>query len=60
MAEEEIDVTECPECGEKGNYDGRILVDGRGIYACPQRHKWQNMGEKPSNKGVPIQVNRDL
>ena len=50
----EIDVTECPDCGQKGRYDGRILVDGRGIYRCPQGHKWQDANEKPTNKGTPI------
>ena len=51
---EEIDVTECPQCGEKGTYDGRVLIDGRGIYTCPQKHRWQDAQEKPTNKGAPI------
>ena len=50
----EIDVTECPDCGQKGRYDGRILYEGRGIYRCPEGHKWQDANEKPSNKGTPI------
>lgn len=47
-------VTECPECGQTGHYDGRVLVEGRGIYRCPEGHRWQNLDEKPSTKGVTI------
>lgn len=54
VGDQPIDVTECPECGQKGHYDGRVLVGGRGIYRCPEGHRWQNAYEKPSNKGVPL------
>jgi ribosomal protein L37AE/L43A len=51
----EQDHAECPDCGEKGSYDGRILVGGRGVYRCSAcGAKWQNADEKPSNKGTPI------
>lgn len=49
-----VDVTECPECQQKGAYEGRVLIDGRGVYTCPNSHRWQNMDEKPSTKGIPI------
>lgn len=51
---DEVDVTECPECEQKGTYDGRVLIGGRGIYTCPAGHKWQDADEKPTNKGVPL------
>ena len=54
----EIDVTECPDCGEKGRYDGRILHGGRGVYRCPNGHAWQDANEKPTNKGTPIDLGR--
>jgi len=50
----EIDVTECPKCGLKGRYEGRILIGGRGFFQCPDGHKWQNANEKPTTKGVPL------
>lgn len=53
---QEPDVTECPDCLERGRYDGRVLVGGRGIYTCPNGHKWQDADEKPTNKGVPIHL----
>lgn len=49
-----IDVTECPDCAQKGRYEARILIGGRGVYTCPSGHRWQNADEKPSNKGVPL------
>lgn len=52
-------VDECPECGEKGRYDGRVLVGGRGIYTCPNQHRWQDADEKPSSKGFPITLDRE-
>jgi hypothetical protein len=52
----EIDVTECPDCGQKGRYDGRILIGGRGVYRCPDGHRWQDATEKPTNKGTPINL----
>ena len=50
----EIDVTECPDCEQKGTYEGRILISGRGVYTCPSGHRWQDANEKPSSKGMPI------
>jgi hypothetical protein len=50
----EIDVTMCPECDQKGRYDGRLLIGGRGIYTCPDGHRWQNADEKPTTKGVAL------
>lgn len=47
-------VDECPDCGKQGRYDGRVLIGGRGIYTCPQGHRWQDADEKPSEKGLPI------
>ena len=52
--EQAIDVTECPECSETGRYDGRVLIGGRGIYTCPNGHRWQDANETPTNKGIPI------
>ena len=54
---EQIDVTECPDCGETGRYDGRVKVRGRGVYACPAGHRWQDLDEVPSTKGY-IEVTR--
>lgn len=51
---DEIDVTECPECSQKGRYEGRVLIGGRGFYECPDKHRWQDSREKPTNKGVPL------
>lgn len=56
-ASDQVDVTECPDCGETGRYDGRVKVGGRGIYACPAGHRWQNLDEVPSTKGY-IEVPR--
>lgn len=53
----EIDVTECPDCLKKGTYEGRVLIGGRGVYTCPEGHRWQDANEKPSNKGVPLKTN---
>lgn len=44
-------VTECPDCGETGRYDRRVIVDGRGVYTCPNGHRWQNADETPDSKG---------
>lgn len=46
-----IDVTECPDCGHTGRYDRRVLVNGRGIYTCPNNHQWQDADETPDGKG---------
>lgn len=55
MSTEDVDVTKCPECGETGNYDARVKLNGRGIYTCPKKHRWQDADEVPSNKGyMPI------
>ena len=54
MPEPEIDVTECPDCQQKGRWDGRVMIGGRGIYTCPNGHRWQDANEKPSNKGIPL------
>lgn len=51
---DEIDVTECPDCSQKGRYEGRVLIRGRGFYTCPNGHRWQDANEKPSNKGMPL------
>lgn len=51
---DEIDVAACPECDEKGRYDGRVLVSGRGVYTCPNGHKWQDGNEKPTSKGIKV------
>lgn len=48
------EVNDCPDCDQKGRYDGRVLIGGRGVYTCPQGHRWQNMDEKPTTKGIPI------
>lgn len=53
----EIDVRDCPQCddGTKGNYDGRVLLGGRGVYTCPTcGARWQNADETPTTKGTPI------
>lgn len=50
----EVDVTECPDCGKTGRYDGRVLVRGRGIYTCPEGHRWQDLDEAPTTKGIPL------
>jgi hypothetical protein len=58
----EIDVRDCPKCenGTKGNYDGRVLIGGRGIFTCPVcGDRWQDANEKPSSKGIPIRLRRD-
>jgi hypothetical protein len=44
-------VTECPDCGQTGRYDRRVIVDGRGVYTCPNRHRWQDADETPDDKG---------
>lgn len=49
-----IDVTECPDCEQTGKYEARILINGRGVYTCPNGHRWQDANEKPSNKGLPL------
>ena len=49
---EEIDVTKCPDCDQQGRYDGRVLIGGRGIYKCPEGHRWQEADEKPTTKGT--------
>lgn len=50
-----MDVTECPDCSEKGRYEGRVLIGGRGVYTCPAGHRWQDMDETLSTKGyIPI------
>jgi hypothetical protein len=54
MSEPEIDVTECPDCAQKGHYDGRVLINGRGVYRCPDGHRWQDANEPISNKGIPL------
>ena len=59
MESDSIDVTECPDCGQKGAYDARVKVGGRGVYRCPGGHRWQDADETPSTKGyvyVPIQA----
>lgn len=48
----EIDVTMCPQCDQKGRYEGRVLINGRGFYTCPEDHRWQNADEKPTTKGL--------
>lgn len=59
----EIDVRDCPDCERngkqtKGNYDGRVMYGGRGVFTCPEcGARWQDAEEKPSTKGVPL---RDL
>lgn len=50
----EIDVTMCPDCDQQGTYEARILIGGRGVYTCPEGHRWQDANEKPSNKGLPL------
>jgi hypothetical protein len=52
----EIDVTECPDCSQKGTYEARVLINGRGVYTCPEGHRWQDINERPSDKGVPFHV----
>lgn len=52
----EVDVTECSDCSQKGRYEGRVLINGRGFYQCPEGHRWQDINEKPSNKGVPLRT----
>lgn len=46
----------CPSCEEgRGQYEGRVLIDGRGVYTCDKcGARWQDLDEKPSNKGIPI------
>lgn len=44
-------VTECPDCAQQGQYDGRIHVGGRGVYRCANGHMWQDADEIPSDKG---------
>lgn len=51
----EIDVTECPDCGQTGRYDARVKIGGRGIYTCPALHRWQDADERPDTKGY-VQV----
>jgi hypothetical protein len=51
---EHAEVAECPDCGQKGHYDGRVLVGGRGVYRCPEGHRWQDADEKPTNKGASV------
>lgn len=50
----DIDVTMCPDCNQKGRYEGRVLINGRGFYQCPTGHRWQNADEKPTTKGVAL------
>lgn len=49
-----VDVSECPDCGEKGRYEGRVLINGRGFYQCSNDHRWQDANEKPTTKGVRL------
>jgi hypothetical protein len=58
---EDPPVDRCPFCERdskdvRGRYDGRVLVNGRGVYHCPEdpEHRWQNADEEPSSKGFPI------
>lgn len=53
----EAPVDECPDCGETGHRDGRVLIGGRGVYRCANRHAWQDADETPSAKGT-IAVSR--
>lgn len=57
---EEAQVDHCPDCGEKGDYEGRVLVGGRGTYTCPDPEcgtRWQNRDEKPdTSKATPIRM----
>lgn len=51
----EIDVTECPDCQQRGRYEHRVKINGRGFYRCPEGHQWQDANETPSTKGtVPL------
>lgn len=47
-------VDECPDCGETGRYDGRVLLGGRGIYRCACGCMWQDADEKPTTKGIAV------
>lgn len=49
-----IQVTDCPECKLKGRYEGRVLINGRGFYVCPNDHKWQDLDETPISKGYTV------
>lgn len=44
----------CPDCEQKGRYEGRVLINGRGFYQCPEGHRWQSADEAPTTKGVPL------
>ena len=51
------DATICPDCGSKGKYEGRILLNGRGYYDCTSEScdtRWQDGNEKPSTKGHAV------
>lgn len=50
----EIVVTECPDCRETGRYDRRVVVGGRGIYTCPNGHRWQDADETPDDRGYVV------
>lgn len=48
-------VDRCPDCNTKGDYEGRILYGGRGVYTCPKcGAKWQNGNEKPDLKAARL------
>lgn len=49
-----LDLTKCPACAQKGRYEQRVLIRGRGFYVCPDGHRWQDMDEKPTHKGAPL------
>jgi hypothetical protein len=46
----------CPDCFAPGKYEGRILINGRGYYQCPNKHRWQDANEKVKSpsKGYTI------
>lgn len=44
----------CPLCGQRGSYEARVLIGGRGVYTCPRGHRWQDMFEKPDEKAAPV------
>jgi hypothetical protein len=51
MSEQEINVEDCPDCDQRGRYDPRVHIGGRGVYRCPNGHLWQDAREVPSDKG---------
>ncbi|HET8682048.1 MAG TPA: hypothetical protein VFM54_09255 [Micromonosporaceae bacterium] len=55
-ADTPVDVCPEPGCAQRGAYDGRVHVGGRGVYRCPAGHVWVDLREAQDDSGyVPVE-----